>query len=370
MGIERRKKKRKKICSFLLTAATLFVPVGIFCLCFFFRYSFFVVQCPCEYVPDVRSVCSFKHLLLHSCLSQRGFFFIIICCWSSGEMHILACIVHIHQKHTSLIYDGNIFLDRPCFYYYYSSYTVLPWWFRMRKTDNAIILLHSVVSHTLKKKKKAAQSLLRSCVAPFFYSLLVFVTQSCVTVDISSLKPACLLFLFCTFCRICVSPFGFKHCSLAPAEERMHCADTTVRSGMHFAPDVVAQITRGQLLCEACNRRMPVSFRPHQCHSVCRCSLQVLVISPPRRSLPTWQQVAPEVENPVIFLVAFSTTKGLVWGDDTSMSWMYRFTPRVLLSFSFLSTPVCARKHVPRVTSPTSCTPARKTPVIVCSGEK
>lgn len=120
---------------------------------FFFRYSFFVVQCPCEYVPDVRSVCSFKHLLLHSCLSQRGFFFIIICCWSSGEMHILACIVHIHQKHTSLIYDGNIFLDRPCFYYYYSSYTVLPWWFRMRKTDNAIILLHSVVSHTLKKKK-------------------------------------------------------------------------------------------------------------------------------------------------------------------------------------------------------------------------
>lgn len=152
-GHWKKKKKRKKICSFLLTAATLFVPVGIFCLCFFFRYSFFVVQCPCEYVPDIRSVCSLIICYcIRVCLSEVSFF-IIICCWSSGEMHILACIVHIHQKHTSLIYDGNIFLDRPCFYYYYSSYTVLPWWFRMRKTDNAIILLHSVVSHTLKKKK-------------------------------------------------------------------------------------------------------------------------------------------------------------------------------------------------------------------------
>lgn len=156
----------------------------------------------------------------------------------------------------------------------------------MRKTDNAIILLHSVVSHTV--KKKAAQSLLRSCVAPFFYPLPVFVTQSCVTVDISSLKPAysSLLFLLLYFCRTCVNPFGFKHCPLTPARKRMHCADS-VRSGMRFAPDVVAQITRGRLLCEACNRRMPVSFRPHQCHSVCRCSVQVLVISSPRRSSPT-----------------------------------------------------------------------------------
>lgn len=69
-GHWKKKRERKKI------AATLFVPVGILFALFFFQFSFFVVQCPLWiYVPDIGSVCSFKHLLLHSCLSQRSFFF-------------------------------------------------------------------------------------------------------------------------------------------------------------------------------------------------------------------------------------------------------------------------------------------------------
>lgn len=74
-------------------------------------------------------------------------------------------------------------------------------------------MLHSVVSHAV--KKKVAQSLC-SCVVPFFYPLPVFVTQSRVTVDISSLKPA---YYFSLFFSICVNPIGFEHCSLAPLEK-------------------------------------------------------------------------------------------------------------------------------------------------------
>lgn len=160
MGIERRNKKEEKNlqlsinCSHFICSCWYFLFV-LFCI------HFFVVQCPCEYVPNIRSVCSFNHLLLHSCLSQRGFFFyyyLLLVEWWDAYFGRLHCAYSSETFFTYLWRE--FFFDRPCFYYY-SSYMVMPWWFRMRKTDNAIILLHSVVSHTLKKKRRHRASFAR-----------------------------------------------------------------------------------------------------------------------------------------------------------------------------------------------------------------
>lgn len=69
-----------------------------------------------------------------------------------------------------------------------------------------------------------------SCVVPVFYPLPMFVTQSRVTVDISSLKPAYSFFLlFLEFVR---TPLASGIVCWPPRSKRMHCANT-VRSGMH-----------------------------------------------------------------------------------------------------------------------------------------
>lgn len=71
-----KKKKRKNLqlavnCSHFICSCWYFL-FALFCLCFRSAMP------PCEYVPDIRSVCSFEHLLLRLCLSQRLFFFFLL----------------------------------------------------------------------------------------------------------------------------------------------------------------------------------------------------------------------------------------------------------------------------------------------------
>lgn len=152
----------------------------------------------------------------------------------------------------------------------------------MRKTDNAIIMLHSVVSHTM-QKKGGTESLLVCC------ALFISASGVCdaVTCDSGHLIIEASVFLFSSFFRIFTNPFGFGHCLLAPPLEKnalcKHCAKRNALSHPMLQLKCV-----GQLLCEACNRRMPPSLRPRQCPPVRLLhSLQVLAVSPPRRRSPT-----------------------------------------------------------------------------------
>lgn len=146
-----KKKKRKNLqlavnCSHFICSCWYFL-FALFCLCFRSAMP------PCEYVPDIRSVCSFEHLLLRLCLSQRLFFFLFV----AGR--VVRCIfwqpaLWIPIKNILHLFITGVFFWSTIVSLVTLAPPTMPWLFRMRKNDNAIMLLHSVVSHTAKKKKE------------------------------------------------------------------------------------------------------------------------------------------------------------------------------------------------------------------------
>lgn len=149
MGIEKKKRKNLQLavnCSHFICSCWYFL-FALFCLCFRSAMP------PCEYVPDIRSVCSFEHLLLRLCLSQRLFFFLFV----AGR--VVRCIfwqpaLWIPIKNILHLFITGVFFWSTIVSLVTLAPPTMPWLFRMRKNDNAIMLLHSVVSHTAKKKKE------------------------------------------------------------------------------------------------------------------------------------------------------------------------------------------------------------------------
>lgn len=230
---------------------------------------------PVNMSPDIGSVCSFKHLLLRLCLSQRAFFFffsLLLVEWWDAYFGRLHCGYPSETLFTYLWREYS--LNRPCFAYCFSSPL---WWFRMRKTDNAIIMLHSVVSHTMKKKRWHSVSARVLC--PFsirFQCLWRSHVWQWTSHHWSQRIPFFLLF-FLEFVR---TPSASSIACWPPLEKNALCRHCASRNAL---PMLQLKFV-GQLLCEACNRRMPPSLRPRQCPSVRRRSVQILVISFPRGS--------------------------------------------------------------------------------------